>query len=180
MTEPVDYLAPPSVHLPAGLLTVLQLKAEGHTAWEIAHQLGVSHDEIRSRAAPPDQSAEGRRVNDMRTAPLTQTLQVAVPLWVAVAADQDEHGRAGLLERWRQDSVDVIAGNGDNILFRGPKRGDTAAAFNHLARGLAALAHLRGGVPAFGLIWCAVHSPDGASTDGRLCARCLSDDRRDE
>lgn len=111
-------------------------------------------------------------MNDMLTSPLVLTLRLAVPLWIAVAADQDEHCRAGLLERWRTDGLDVVAHGGDDILYRGAKWGDSAKSFNALARAMAAMAHAYGGVTAFGLTWCVEHSPAGTDCDGPTCAHC--------
>ncbi len=48
------------------------------------------------------------------------------------------------------DAAQVIASEGDNILYPGPRKGDTARAFNALARALAVLAFQPGGVKSFG------------------------------
>jgi hypothetical protein len=80
---------------------------------------------------------------------LTLALDAAVPLWILKHKDtcpDDRMYRAHYL-------ADIIAGEGDNILFRGPKAGDTARAFNALAEGLALMAYVPGGVTFAGRHW---------------------------
>ena len=55
------------------------------------------------------------------------------------------------------EASQVIAEKGDIILFRGGKKGETAAAFNKLAEGIAVLAFAPGGVRAFGMHFEAKH-----------------------
>jgi hypothetical protein len=50
-----------------------------------------------------------------------------------------------------------VASKGDILQFRSKKAGETAEVFNHLAKGLTALAHQPGGVTAFGRHWCVDH-----------------------
>lgn len=78
---------------------------------------------------------------------LRDALQVAVPLWCAEVEPWDEAYRA---ERRAACSL-VIASQGDNILFKGKKPGQSADAFNRLAEGIALLALAPGGVKLFGL-----------------------------
>jgi hypothetical protein len=47
----------------------------------------------------------------------------------------------------------MVAHHGDNILYRSKKKGESAKAFNALAKGLACLAFAPGGVNAFGGHW---------------------------
>lgn len=79
---------------------------------------------------------------------LATTLQVAVPMHV------DDIIRQGLsFEQMRtlaQESAQIVAEKGDIILYRSTKKGETAAAFNALARGIAILSFQVGGVLAFG------------------------------
>jgi hypothetical protein len=115
------------------------------------------------------------RRDDMTTSLLVQTLRLAVPMWIAEANKRHGETRDELLADWRREAGPVVAANGDHILYLGHKRGETAKAFNSLARGLAVLAHARGGVTVFGLVWCATHSPGGAHVDGPPCPACLAE-----
>lgn len=108
----------------------------------------------------------------MRTSPLTTSLQLAVPLWIWEANQRTGETRAELLAAWRADASDVIPEQGDNILYIGHKKGETAKAFNSLARGMAALACHTGGYRALALTWCAQHSPGGAIPTGPVCGPC--------
>lgn len=113
----------------------------------------------------------------LRQSLLVQTLQLAVPMWIDRAAERGAL-RDALLAEWREEACEVVLSEGDNILYRARKRGDTARAFNALARGLAVLAYAPGGVTAFGLVWCAWHSPGGANLDGPPCPTCCADELR--
>jgi hypothetical protein len=55
-------------------------------------------------------------------------------------------------ERARRCSQ-VVAEKGEVILYRSKQRGESSAAFNALAEGLACLAFASGGVTAFGNHW---------------------------
>jgi hypothetical protein len=81
------------------------------------------------------------------------SLEAAVPLWA-------ERWRAWLrLWEWErvvqraQELSQIVASEGDNILFRGAKKGDSARAFNALAEGLALLSMFPGGVKFLGEKW---------------------------
>jgi hypothetical protein len=84
---------------------------------------------------------------------LALSLQVAVPLWIDRIRDVPWETR---IERARE-LAQYIASHGDNILYRGHKKGQSAEAFNALAEGLAIGAYLPGGVSAFGCHWCVDH-----------------------
>jgi hypothetical protein len=73
---------------------------------------------------------------------LKLALEIAVPLW---------------MERLCYLPFDVVAHQGDIIQFRGKKKGETAAAFNKLAEGLACLAFAPGGVKFLNCHWEAHH-----------------------
>lgn len=78
---------------------------------------------------------------------LRSTLELAVPMHVL------------MLDRLTWDQVQAmipecaqhIAEHGDIILYRSKKKGETAAAFNALARAVAILSFSLGGVTIFGL-----------------------------
>ena len=53
----------------------------------------------------------------------------------------------------------MIAEHGDNILFRSVKKGETAAAFNALAEGIAILSFAPGGITFMGDHWENKHNP---------------------
>lgn len=60
-----------------------------------------------------------------------------------------------------------VAEKGDNILFKSAKKGDTAKAFNELAKGVAVLAFAPGGVTLFGQHFEATHPESLTSGTGR-------------
>jgi len=79
---------------------------------------------------------------------LAAALGAAVPIWV------DQIVREGWSDERRrceaEECATVVASRGDVILFRSAKRGETAAAFNALAKGVALLSFQLGGVVCFG------------------------------
>lgn len=85
---------------------------------------------------------------------LVIALEAAVPLHII------EMGRLTPEQRQRVAlrSAGEVASRGDILQFRGGKRGETAAVFNHLARGLACLAFQPGGVTFAGHHWCTDHA----------------------
>lgn len=113
---------------------------------------------------------------------LTLTLQVAVPLRMYQLRQMTEAQRERAVGVWAAEAAEVVASNGDTLMFRTKpwklkdsqltaasrrKPGDevsTAATFNHLARGLAALAYCPGGVMFGGCHWCVEH-PWGVTAD---------------
>ncbi len=70
------------------------------------------------------------------------TLMAAVPLWIERLAHKNYDE---ILARARECGQ-IVAEKGDIIQFKSKKRGETAAAFNALAEGLACLAFTVGGV----------------------------------
>lgn len=103
------------------------------------------------------------------------TLDAAVPLWLAELRSMTPIQRAEHVRTWAAEAAEVVASHGDTLMFRtrshklravqlGPasrrKPGaevSTAATFNALARGLAALAMSPGGVLFAGRHWCVKH-----------------------
>lgn len=65
------------------------------------------------------------------------------------------------------EASNVIANHGDNILFLGPKKGDTAKAFNKLAEGVAALSFVPGGITVFEMHFEATHPDSLTGPNGR-------------
>lgn len=84
----------------------------------------------------------------MNDALLSAALGASVPLWVdqIIREDWSDERR----QREASECSTVVASKGDVILFRGAKRGETAAAFNSLAKGVALLSFQPGGVVCFG------------------------------
>ncbi len=80
-------------------------------------------------------------------AALAGMLAVAVPLWIENVRDMPWKEK---LERARECSQ-IVAEKGDVILYKSKKKGETAAAFNALAEGVAILAFAPGGVTVFGM-----------------------------
>lgn len=77
------------------------------------------------------------------------SLEAAVPLWVE---EWRRLGPGGAEER-AAECARVVAEKGDVLQYRGKKRGESAAAFNALAEGLALLSFAPGGVTFLGLQW---------------------------
>lgn len=78
---------------------------------------------------------------------LLTSLQVAVPMQILKLGLADPE----TLPAIARECADVVAAHGDDILYRSARRGDTAVAFNALAKGLAVLAFSPGGVEFAGL-----------------------------
>ncbi len=77
---------------------------------------------------------------------LRSTLGVAIPLWVFELKKLPWPE----IEKIAHESSQIIAEKGDVLQFRSKKKGETAAAFNALAKGLAALSFCPGGVTFLG------------------------------
>lgn len=87
---------------------------------------------------------------------LTATLSIAVPLRIHELQQLDGETRTRQARVWADAAGDAVAHQGD-ILQYGGTRGEAAGVFNHLARGLAALACAPGGVVFAGMHWCIEH-----------------------
>lgn len=72
-------------------------------------------------------------------------LSAAVPLWI----EELKNKPWAELQEMAQAAADIVASKGDLIMFRG-KKGESAAAFNALAKGIAILSFAPGGVTVFG------------------------------
>lgn len=112
----------------------------------------------------------------MRTA-----LSVAVPLNLAdidmMRARIPARDVADVLHRWATEAADSVAHHGDILMYGGGRRGEVADVFNHLGRGLAALATAPGGCRFLGVMWCARHSRGGRDAEPQelVCRHCVSD-----
>jgi hypothetical protein len=89
---------------------------------------------------------------------LVESLQAAVPLWAAHLHSIHPDDRAEMIQRWAADAVDPLAGQSDIGQYGGGKKGEVAAWFNHVARGVTALSFSPGGVTVFGEHWCQNHA----------------------
>ena len=76
------------------------------------------------------------------------TLEAAVPLWRMQI--QSEGWSWERIQAEAQECSQMIAEHGDNIMFRSKVKGETAKAFNALAKGIALLSFCPGGVKPFG------------------------------
>ncbi|WP_327377653.1 hypothetical protein OG393_29115 [Streptomyces sp. NBC_01216] len=93
---------------------------------------------------------------------LVESLRVAVPLHMMQLGSRSPEE----LQRIAVESASVIGSQGDVLQFRSPKRGETAKAFNGLARGLAAAALIAwGGATFAGLHWCTVRRCPGPDAE---------------
>jgi hypothetical protein len=97
-------------------------------------------------------------------------LEAAVPLWISELRGHTPAGRCGLAHA----AADVVAEHGDHILYRGAKAGDSAQAFNALARGLACAAYQPGGVRFGQLAWCAAHPQQRWAPADKQCPACVN------
>lgn len=84
-------------------------------------------------------------------------LLAAVPLRMIQLRGMGSREREQTVARWAADAVEPIASRGDALQYGG-RKGQAADVFNHLARGLAALAQAPGGVLFAGVHWCVEHS----------------------
>jgi hypothetical protein len=80
---------------------------------------------------------------------LLPTLALAVPLRIEELRLRTFEERAALAS----GAVRELAEHGDNVLFPGPRKGDSARAFGALVTGLAVGAYQPGGVSFAGLHW---------------------------
>jgi len=107
---------------------------------------------------------------DARLDVLDIHLEAAVPLRIF------ELGPLSAAERLRlaAEASAQIAAREDNILFPGPRRGDTASAVSWLVTGLAVAAFQPGGVRFRQLAWCAAHLGHRWAPDEYPCSACLA------
>ena len=84
---------------------------------------------------------------------LPTMLQTAVPLW----AEQFAHRPFAELQDMLPDIGNIIAHKGDIILYKSNKPGETAEAFNALAKGVAIASFVPGGVCCFGYRFVSIH-----------------------
>lgn len=80
-------------------------------------------------------------------------LEAAVPLRLMELAALSPVERDRVRMRWAHDASDIVASQGDTLMFGSKRSGAAANVFNHLARGLAALAYAPGGVTFAGRHW---------------------------
>lgn len=92
-------------------------------------------------------------------------LQAAVPLWIHQLGQYHHDTRDRIRARWAAQAVEDVAYRGDVLQYGSKRRGEAAAAFNSLARGLAAMAYQPGGVTAFGEHWCVNHTECEAAAE---------------
>jgi hypothetical protein len=113
---------------------------------------------------------------------LAETLALAVPMRIGELLGMPATRRGEVAMRWARRAADLVACNGDMLLFRakaGKKHTPacterrqrdcdcligTAEVFNAMAKGLAAGALAPGGASFAGIHWCADH-PAGIRTD---------------
>jgi hypothetical protein len=110
----------------------------------------------------------------IKSSVLLMSLQLAVPLRIAELLDLDDEDRQFKVEAWRRAALTPIAERADLLMYGGAKnrseRGQPGQVFNHLARGIAALAFHPGGVTFAGRHWCALqHHHDVAGADPLPC-----------
>lgn len=78
---------------------------------------------------------------------LETALSVSVPIWI-----EDLKGKSwDHIQSRAAVCSQEVASHGDLILYKSKKQGESAAAFNRLAEGIACLAFAPGGVTAFGM-----------------------------
>jgi hypothetical protein len=87
----------------------------------------------------------------MSEALLVSTLELAIPLWVERFADTG--GPCDEDFEWAREFAWVLGSDGDKLFYRDKKQGETARLFNDLARALAIMAHVPGGVTLLGRRW---------------------------
>lgn len=94
---------------------------------------------------------------------LRDTLQVAVPMWVERWRERYRSWPQERIYARSRELGQVVAEKGDVIQFRGGKKGETAAAFNALAEGLALMSMHPGGVLFLGIRWAADPAVDSSA-----------------
>ena len=92
------------------------------------------------------------------------SLEAAVPLRIAELEAMPDYERQDILWKWRGEASEAVAHRGDILQYGSKRKGQAGLVFNHLAKGLAVLAHAPGGVTFHGVHWCLEH-PGGMHTD---------------
>lgn len=127
-----------------------------------------------SRTTTPSEKAEAASGRRRQEALLADSLLVAVPLWIV------RHERNPPPPERASELTEAVAATGDVVQFRSKRPGDTGAAFNHLAEGIALLARIEGGVTFSGLHWCTRHHHMGVRADRPVCPCPAMDDVANE
>jgi hypothetical protein len=91
--------------------------------------------------------------NTIRDMLLKTTLQAAVPLWQIKLRERPWAD----IEAMLAEAQRILSDKSEILLFGGGKKGEVAEAFNALARAIAILSFMPGGVDAFGEHWEAQH-----------------------
>jgi len=98
---------------------------------------------------------------------LTIALSAAVPLWIE---ELRRRPWSYVAERARACAQEV-AEHGDVVMYRSKKKGQSAAAFNRLAEGVACLAFAPGGVKTMGMHFEARHPEHDAGVRAEIHER---------
>lgn len=100
-------------------------------------------------------------MSDVAPGLLVLALSVAVPIWICKFRKLPWSE----VQRIAAESAETVAFKGDVILHRSTVKGETAKAFDALARGVATLAFAPGGVTLFGLRFEATHDGEKSISD---------------
>lgn len=130
--------------------------------FELLEAMGAMEPQPAAPPSPPpppssrsDDPLQGLDDRDKTKLVLLQTaLMTAVPFY---AMDLATRPWAEIVEIARE-CAQVVASKGDVILFKSEKKGETAKAFNALAKGIACLSFAPGGVRTLGLHFENTHS----------------------
>jgi hypothetical protein len=83
---------------------------------------------------------------------LPMMLDATVPLWIETIKSLTPEQRLERITELNSDGLDFCL-RMEYVLHKGPKEGDTAKAFNDLAKAIALLSFCPGGVHSFGRHW---------------------------
>lgn len=98
---------------------------------------------------------------------LATTLDISVPLDLAILYAMGDEDREEAITRWAATAAELIAHSDASLLYpipASPRTADhaaepgTAATFSALSKGLAAGAHTPGGITFLGRHWCTDHA----------------------
>ena len=81
---------------------------------------------------------------------LLVALSAAVPLWILELKEKGGPTREDW--NWLKEAENILTNTGEAILYR-TKKGDTARAFNAVAKAIAILSFVPGGIEIFGSHW---------------------------